>query len=371
MSLKGVIFMRKIMIILLKILVVMALLFVGFLFYIFNEFGASPSKEDLLSYSRFSYFKDGEFQSPEKIVHDFENVRNGSVGFGRFLVRSPFAPQADLPKVMLAKKDFKQKSRELSVYWLGHSSAIIEIAGKRIIFDPVFDNAAPIPFAVPRYDKAPITRDDLPEVDYIVITHSHYDHLEKATVKSIKSGIFIVPLGVGSALKSWGVDENRIIELAWEEEFYQEDFKVIAEKGVHYSNRSPFNRNKTLWNSYVIVADGKNVFWSGDTGYSEHFVEIGKKYGSFDFAAIEIDGWNPGWANTHLFPKEVVMAAKDLNVKNILPIHWGVFDLALHPWHESIDMLLDEAQGTGLNIMTPKMGEKINLESKTHYWWRD
>lgn len=339
--------------------------------YIWREFGHNPTNKEISSYEKIPYFRNEIFHSSRKLFHDFNNVRNGPAGFARFLTDSVFAPKKELPMVELNKKTFAQISDDFAIYWLGHSAAIMELAGKRIIFDPVFDNAAPIPFAVPRFGKAPIARKELPDVDYIIITHSHYDHLERKTVQSIKKGQFIVPLGVGAILRGWGIATSRITELGWGEVFEKDGLKIIAEEGVHYSNRSPFNRNKTLWSSFVLLSANQKFFWSGDTGYGEHFTRIGNKYGSFDFAALEIDGWNTGWPNTHLFPKEVVQAAKELKAKNILPIHWGVFDLALHPWHESIDMVLDEAKDADINVLTPKMGEKIDLESKTSYWWRE
>lgn len=363
--------MKKGLKIMLKILLVLVIFITLVGIFVWREFGDNPTKEEISSYEKLSYYKNGIFQSPQKLVYDFNNVRNGPAGFVRFLKKSIFAPQGELPKVLLTKESFSQPDSDFAVYWLGHSAAIMELGEKRIIFDPVLDNAAPIPFAVPRFDKAPIERKNLPDVDYVIITHNHYDHLERKTAQAIKRGHFIVPLGVGAALRGWGIDESRITELGWEDVFEKDALKIVAKEGVHYSNRSPFNRNKTLWNSYVLLSSGKKIFWSGDTGYSKHFARIGEEYGSFDFAALEIDGWNTGWANTHLFPQEVVQAAKDLNVKNLLPIHWAVFDLALHPWYESIDMVLDEAKGTNINILTPKMGEKIGLESKPSFWWKD
>lgn len=356
--------------ILYSLIIILILAGIGAVF-IFNEFGGNPTEEEYKKYENLPYFKNGEFQSPQKLVYDFNNVRNGPAGFARFLQKSVFAPKGHLAKTELTRESFSEKPSDFAVYWLGHSSAIMEIGGKRIIFDPVFGNAAPIPFAVPRYDKAPIERSNLPRIDYIIITHNHYDHLEKKTVQQMKEGHFIVPLGVGATLRSWGVTDDRITELGWNDIFETNGLKITAEEGVHYTNRSPWNRNKTLWNSYILESADKKIFWAGDTGYGKHFARIGQENGPFDFAALEIDGWNTGWVNTHMFPKEVVQAAQDLNVKNILPIHWAVFDLALHPWHESIDMVLEEAEGKNLNIMTPKMGDKIDLNSQTTHWWKD
>ncbi|MBR7158989.1 MAG: MBL fold metallo-hydrolase [Alphaproteobacteria bacterium] len=340
--------------------------------YVLLQFGALPSDAEKSEYSKLSYYKNAEFQSPEKLVYDFNNIRNsnGNSGFFRFLWQSSFAPKEELPKVMLSKDSFPSSPEAFALYWLGHSSAIIDLNGKRILIDPVFGNAAPIPFAVPRYGKAPISVKELPKIDYILITHNHYDHLEKSTVQAIKSGHFIVPLGVGAALRGWGIAKDRITELGWKDSFKQDGLKIIAREAVHFSGRT-FKRNQTLWNAYVILSPDMKIFWGGDSGYGKHFSAIGKEYGPFDLTALEIDGWNTGWPNTHMFPKEVIQAANDLQTKTLLPVHWAVFDLALHPWHESIDMVIDEAKSSSFNITTPKMGEKINLHSKTSHWWKD
>ena len=164
-------------------------------------------------------------------------------------------------------------------------------------------------------------------------------------------------------------NEN-ITELGWDDVFSEDDLIITAETAIHYSGRAKLASNETLWNSYVIKYDDKSIYWGGDSGYGKHFKEIAQKHGSFDLAALEIDAWNPGWPNIHLFPEEAVQAAQDLNAKQILPLHWGVFDLAVHPWHESIDMLGDVADNTDIEILTPIMGEKIVPGmTKTQKWW--
>jgi L-ascorbate metabolism protein UlaG (beta-lactamase superfamily) len=272
---------------------------------------------------------------------------------------------------MLDKSSFTDPPSDYALYWLGHSSAILELGGKRILFDPVFGNAAPIPFMVSRYDEAPIKREELPAVDYIVITHNHYDHLEKETVRAIKNGRFIVPLGVGAALRGWGVGADRITELGWGDSFKQDGLTITALEGVHFSGRTFSDRYKTLWAAYVVSSAQKNIFWSGDTGYGSHFARFREEYGPFDLAAVEIDGWNPGWARSHMFPDESVQAARDLGAEFILPIHWGVFDLAMHPWHESIDAFMERAEGAAFKTLTPKMGERmVPGETLTKPWWK-
>lgn len=350
---------------------VAAVVFIGGIgLYALREIGKAPSEADLKAYEKLAYFKNGDFQSPQKMVYDFDNVRNGPAGWLRFLTRSPFAPKVDLPQVKLNRGSFPAKAEDFAFYWLGHSTALMEVGGVRFLFDPVFGNAAPIPLAVPRYVEAPIKRSELPNIDYVVITHNHYDHLERASVQALKNKHFIVPLGVGAALKGWGVKAENITELGWGDVFNADGVRIAAEPTVHYSSRGLGDRNKTLWNAYVVQSDGKNIYWSGDSGYGAHFAEMRQKYGAFDLAIIEIDGWNTGWPNTHMFPEEIIRAATDLDAQTIVPVHWAVFDLALHPWHESIDMVLNEAQKKNVTVLTPKMGEKLVWgQQKTEKWW--
>ncbi len=354
----------------LKILIVVIAVVIFLGGYAWREIGKLPSKEELQAYEKLPYFKNGRFYGPEEMRLYPDKVRNGPAGFARMMLTSRFAPKEPLPQVKLSAESFAQIPEDYAVYWLGHSSVIAELDGKRLVFDPVLGNSAPVPFAVPRYGPAPITYKDWPAVDYVVITHNHYDHLERKSVQALKNSHFIVPLGVGAALRGWGVAKENITELGWGDVFAKDGLTIIAETAIHYSGRAKLASNETLWNSYVIQAGGKNIYWGGDSGYGQHFKQIGDKYGPFDFVALEIDGWNPGWPNIHLFPDEVVKVAQDLRARKIFPLHWAVFDLALHPWHESIDMLVKEAEPTDVEIFTPIMGEKvIPGVTETKKWW--
>jgi L-ascorbate metabolism protein UlaG (beta-lactamase superfamily) len=363
--------LKKILkIILCSLLLLTLLAFVAYQ-YLRGEFGKTPSLEEKTVYAQLGYYKDGHFQSPQEVIFDFDKVSGGGRSVLRFFSKSRNAPDRPLPKIILDKSSFSDPPSDYVLYWLGHSAAILELDGKRLLFDPVFDNAAPLPFMVPRYDEAPIKREDLPVVDYIVITHNHYDHLEKETVRSIQRGRFIVPLGVGAALRGWGIAADRITELGWGVSFKDGGLTITALEGIHFSGRGFFDRNKTLWAAYVVKSPRKSIFWSGDTGYGDHFARFKKEYGPFDLAAVEIDGWNTGWPRSHMFPGEAVQAALDLGAEQILPIHWGVFDLAMHPWHESIDSFLEETGAQTLKTLTPKMGERIVPgKTPTQCWWK-
>ncbi|MCL1925628.1 MAG: MBL fold metallo-hydrolase [Syntrophorhabdaceae bacterium] len=337
-----------------------------------RELGRTP--KDVSSYENLPYFADGKFRNEETDTPYYpDRIRGGKPGRLRFLRSSSNAPKASLPAIKLNKDAFTGKPERLAVYWLGHSSLIIELEGKRFLVDPVFGNAAPIPFAVPRYGPSPLKRKELPVPDYILITHDHYDHLEYATIRHFRNEetLFIVPLGVGAHLVRWGVAPEKIRELGLGDEFVSDGVSIVAERAVHFSGRTFSTRNGSLWASYVLKGEQRRVFISGDTGYGEHFRAIGTKHGPFDLAFFEIDAWNPGWPKTHLFPDQVIRACRDVQAKWLVPVHWGVFDLALHPWDESIRMVAALAdEDDGINLLTPLMGQKlVPGVTEVSRWW--
>lgn len=324
-------------------------------------------------YNKLSYYKNGRFVSPKSLSHTFkrDEVSNEKFSFLRLFFKSKNAPKDKLPTV---KPTFTEVPSDFAIFWLGHSNTILELDGKRIIIDPVFDNAAPIPFVVSRYVDLPIKRKDLPNIDYVVITHNHYDHLERKTVQKLKNSKFIVPLGVGDTLIGWGIEKENIIELGWEDSFAENTLSFTLLPTVHFSGRNFKDWNKSLWGSYVIKSKNKNIFWGGDGGYGKHFAEYIHKYAPFDIVALEIDGWNEHWADIHMFPDEIIKTMIDLKSEYLLPIHWAVFDLAMHPWQESINYVIEEANKSNVKLITPKIGEKVDNENFNKFinnnWWK-
>jgi len=343
--------------------------------HVFNEMGALyTDKENTVKYGHYPYYSttENQFLSPETLVFFPERVTGGNAGMKRFFTKSPNAPQKQLPIITLQKSDYLSEPSPYAIYWLGHSSAMLEIDKIRILIDPVLDNAAPFPGVNPRFSPSPIQRQELPPIDIVLLTHDHYDHLEARTMKYLKDKEthFIAPLGVGARLKGWGIHSDKITEIAWDETFTLSTLQITATPGIHYSGRSQTDKNKTLWAGYALKGKDKNIFWSGDSGYGTHFKEIGEKYGPFDLACVEIDAWNNGWPNTHLFPKEVIQVCQDVKAGILLPTHWAVFDMALHPWDESIRQVYSLARQNQIEILTPLMGEKvIPGETQTGAWW--
>ncbi|PRY98277.1 L-ascorbate metabolism protein UlaG (beta-lactamase superfamily) [Marinilabilia salmonicolor] len=367
--------MRKIFKVALWVLIVLLIFAGGIALYVKDQLGSIDSLEERnVKYGGLNYYstETGEFISPEKLPHYPERTTGGDPGFSRFFKTSPYAPETPFPKKMLTKNEFSKTPADFATYWFGHSTVILELDGKRILFDPVFKNAGPLPIITRRYDISPLKREELPKIDLVIITHDHYDHLETATIKYLADkGIeFLVPLGVGARLEGWGVPKKNITELGWEQEMIFDSITITALPGIHYSGRSNSDRNQTLWASYAIKGKEKNIFNSGDTGYGKHLKGIGEKYGPFDLAFVEIDGWNNGWPLTHLFPDQVIQLCKDMNTKLLFPTHWGTFDLALHPWNESIQMVADRAAENDIEMVTPILGEKvIPGVTPTSNWW--
>jgi L-ascorbate metabolism protein UlaG (beta-lactamase superfamily) len=267
----------------------------------------------------------------------------------------------------------------LRVTWLGHSSLFLEIDGARILIDPMFGMyAAPFPLVGrKRFHPVPARLRQFPTIDAIIQSHDHYDHLSAKTWRRIaKLGVPVVtPIGVGQRLEKFGVDESLITEVDWWEDYSPPgtNVKITAAPAQHFSGRTVGDRNSTLWASWVIAGDAHKVFFSGDTGLNPDLTNIGERFGPFDLTLLEIGASNPAWADIHLGPANAVKAFGMLGGGTLLPIHWGTFDLALHPWSEPPETLLQIAARDGLRLITPKVGEPVE-PAEIHSpapWWRD
>ena len=337
-----------------------------------SEFGDLPDETEALRFQTLPNYSNGQFHNQESVQMNVGKLAR-KPGFFRFLLDSSNAPETGLPTVPLNRNSFSEPPGDFHVIWLGHSSLIFELGGVRFLTDPVFGNAAPLPFVVRRYCDSPLPRKELPTLDFILISHDHYDHLEYPTIRFLRNSKvpFVVPLGVGAILRGWGIAPERIHELNWNESVTLKGIRITALTGRHFSGRTLGNRNKTLWASFLLEGGGKKIYFGADGGYGRHFKEIGTKYGPFDLTCLEIDAWNERWPHNHLFPKEVIQAQKDLKGKLLLPIHWGVFDLAMHPWNESIETVRTLAEQEQIPLLTPKMGERIQPETaQTTAWWK-
>ncbi|MCL4113162.1 UNVERIFIED_CONTAM: hypothetical protein GTU68_065798 [Idotea baltica] len=283
-------------------------------------------------------------------------------------------PSKPLP-TRFVSKDLASTDSALHFTWYGHSSLLVEIDGKRILVDPMFgDAAAPVSFFSPRFAlEHPIPLEEIRNIDAVIISHDHYDHLDYGSILAIKDqvGHFFTALGVGEHLKRWGVEAERISTLDW---WSQVDFKgleLVCTPARHFSGRSLNDRNQSLWASWVIKGHDQKLFFSGDSGYAEHFLEIGDRHGPFDLAFIECGQYNVRWEPVHMMPEQSVLAAKDLKADYMMPIHWGSFRLSTHTWTDPILRVLQEGAVLDQKILHPYIGERVQLQEimESNDWW--
>lgn len=269
------------------------------------------------------------------------------------------------------------KQRGPVLYRLGHSSILLKLGKDLLLIDPVFsERASPSQRVGPRrFHPVPLAVDALPEITAVVISHNHYDHLDKGTVRQIahKVRCFVVPLGVGAHLQEWGVEKASIVEMDWWEEFALGELTFVATPAQHFSGRQLTDRNKTLWASWVILGDGAKLFFSGDSGYFDGFKRIGERYGPFDLTMIENGAYNDAWRSVHMMPEESVQAHIDLGGRAMLPIHNSTFDLSTHAWFEPLDRVSALAAERGVQLVTPVIGAPVQVlaPQPTPAWWRD
>lgn len=254
-----------------------------------------------------------------------------------------------------------------SLVWLGHSTVLGHLDNKTFIVDPVFSvRASPISCLGPkRFDGSLTPLSELPSIDFIFITHNHYDHLDRYSIMALHEQVqaIYVPDGNGALLSEWGICQSKIKEFKWFEEFFIENLMVCFCPTQHFSSRGLFDRDKTLWGSWVIKSKSHSLFVSGDSGYNEHFKVIAQKYAPFDIACIECGAYNENWKEIHMRPEESVQAAKDLQAKMMLPIHWGSFDLSTHVWNDPINRAIQKANELDIPLIIPMIGEVVSVQN--------
>ena len=347
------------------------------------SFGASPRENELDDKASKSKFYAGRF-------HNMDNQEPmvNRHGIGRFFqIAAKFysrpagktEPTKNLPIEAITDQRFVTSPEGgIRITWLGHATILVEIDGYRILTDPHFSmRASPFRWVGPkRFQPVPIALDQLPPLDAIVISHDHYDHLDYDTIRKLapKAKHFFVPLGVGTHLRSWGIGKNKITELDWWQEAKLGDSVTLAPTPAqHFSGRSLFNRNSTLWASWVILGKQHRVYFSGDSGMFDGFKEIGERYGPFDYTLMHIGAYSDEWPTVHMTPEEAVQAHLDLRGKVFVPIHWGTFRLAFHDWNEPAERLYKAANNKHLQFVMPLAGQSFHNPAlpPVKTWWRD
>jgi len=285
-------------------------------------------------------------------------------------------PSGNIPVIPIDAKTFgSAPSEEPRFFWIGHATVLFELDGKRFLTDPVFsERVSPVTWFGPkRFMPPPIRVDELPPIDGVLITHSHYDHLDRASILELdkKTKRYFVPLGIGALLEGWGIDRRKISEHDWWDDAEAGDHRIIATPAIHYSNRGLFDKDKTLWSSWSIVGPRHRVFLSGDSGMFPGFKEIGEKFGPFDMTLMKIGACDESWKEIHMCPEEAVEVHRMVRGKKFLPVHWGTFDLALHSWFGPAEELVKATGDASIEFIVPKPGELVTASSESSLWWRD
>jgi L-ascorbate metabolism protein UlaG (beta-lactamase superfamily) len=347
------------------------------------SFGADPSGERMERIRRSPHFADGVFVNPAG------PGRAGHVSrteIARTMLRKAERvrrhPRGAVPVHQDTLADLARPPRSgLRLTWMGHSSVLAEIDGRRVLFDPVWgERCSPFGFIGPRrLHPVPAPLADLGPLDAVVISHDHYDHLDLPTIRQLVRGgaMFAIPLGVGAHLERWGVPAERMAELDWHESTSIAGLTLTATPARHFCGRGLRNTQHTLWASWVVKGPEHRVYHSGDTGYFPGFAEIGAQHGPFDATMIQIGAYSDFWPDIHMTPEEGLRTHADLSggtpSGTMLPIHWGTFNLAPHPWEEPAERTLAAAEAAGAKLAVPPPGRPFEPagELPTLPWWRE
>lgn len=335
-----------------------------------------PRGERLARIKQSPHFRDGAFQNQRETPQLTDGATYGKV-MKEFLFGRPqrSSPSEEIPSM---KTDLLNLAHHENVLvWFGHSSYFMQIDGKRILVDPVLSgSASPFSFMTKAFKGTDrYTTDDLPVIDYLFLSHDHYDHLDYQTIVKLKPKVskVICGLGTGEHLEYWGYDHQRIIEKDWNESFELDPgFTVHTVPARHFSGRW-FKRNQALWTSFVLQTPSLRIFIGGDSGYDQHFAKIGNTFDGFDLAILENGQYNKNWKHIHLMPHEILQAAKELKAKRIFPVHSSKFVLGNHAWDTPLELITENNKQENLNIITPMIGERVDLNDPGQVfskWWK-
>jgi L-ascorbate metabolism protein UlaG (beta-lactamase superfamily) len=359
----------------LAIIVLLSLLLVTALFLNSARFGKIPSGNSKLKIQQSPQYKENQFENQSFTPMMAEGVNYATITWDFFFNKPKFSnPAKPIPSV---KTDLKNLDPQVDVLvWFGHSSYFMQLDGKTFLVDPVLSGlASPVPYTTTSFGGSDVySPDDFPTLDFLFITHDHWDHLDYPTVIKLKSKVkqVITSLGVGSHLRHWGFAPDIVTETDWNAfTDLREGFSVHTKPARHFSGRG-FTRNQSLWSSFVLKTPTQKIYIGGDSGYDTHFKTIGDEHGPFDLALLECGQYNKNWRHIHMMPEETVQASIDLKARRLMPVHWGKFALSMHDWDEPITRASNEARRLNHPLVTPKIGELTWLkrdDQQFSNWW--
>lgn len=354
--------------------VVLVILVATVIFINQPSFGRLPRGERLERILHSPNYRDGSFQnlSPTQQITS-EGSRAGTMIDFLFNKVEGLRPKTDLPAI---KTDLKQFDRNDDVLvWLGHSSLYLQTNSTRFLTDPTLVAASPVSFFNKPFKGTNLyTPDDIPAIDYLIISHDHWDHLDYQTIKRIKDqiGKVICPLGVGEHFEYWGFGKDRIIELDWDEQAALDNGSTIyCLPARHFSGRG-LSPNKTLWASFMLQTPSQTIYLGGDGGYDTHFAYISNRFGTIDLAILENGQYDKDWKYIHMMPQDLVHAAKDLHSKRLMTVHNSKYALGKHAWYAPLENISNAAEQDSLHLITPMIGETVHLNDTTQVfrkWW--
>lgn len=332
-----------------------------------KQFGGKSTKELEERYRQSQQWEHKKFMNIEETNMDISPLQIPKLLYKQFFEKGGREPKAKLPVLSFDKEEFLRSSEKMKFIWYGHSVLLMRIANQTILIDPMLgSNAAPIsPFPIKRFsDNTLDLIQDFPEIDVVLLTHDHYDHLDLDSLELLLPKVkqYYVALGCARHLEKWRIPKERIKEFDWWNSLNFEGIEITFTPTRHFSGRGLTDRAKSLWGGWILKTETENIYFSGDSGYGEHFKEVGKKLGPFDFAFMECGQYNENWHQIHMFPEESVQAAKDVDAQLIMPVHWGGFALAQHHWKDPLERFVKACDAAKHAYIIPQLGEIVAYE---------
>lgn len=332
----------------------------------------NQTKQD---FSESAQFRDGEFRNDESF--EMGGFAETVKITWKFLTEKHAlsVPDRAIPVHPISREQLEQETENGVIYRLGHSTLLLRLEGQYWLIDPVFgERASPVSWAGPkRFHAPPVSIAELPDLAGVIISHDHYDHLDKESIRQLVPKVeqFVVPLGVGRYVREWGASETQVTELDWWQGTEVAGVSLTATPAQHFSGRGITGGNRTLWASWVIQTAEQKIFYSGDTGYFDGFKKIGERFGPFDLTIMENGAYNPLWSNIHMSPEDSLQAHLDVRGKVMMPVHNGTFDLAMHAWYEPLERISDLAWDNSVALATPEIGERmvVGAPRQNLLWW--
>lgn len=342
-----------------------------------KQFGGKLNKETLERYAASRHWDGKKFVNLETTTMNISFQTLPKLLYKQFCEKEGRAPNTNLPILPLDRKAFLQAGPQTTFAWQGHSSVLMRMNNKTLLIDPMLGpNAAPIsPFPVKRFSADTLELiDDFPEIDLLLLTHDHYDHLDYESIQRLKAKVkhYYVALGLARHLQAWGIENSLITEFDWWQSKSIDGINISFTPTRHFSGRGLRDRAKSLWGGWVFVTNTERIWFSGDGGYGAHFKAIGRRLGPFDFAFMECGQYNENWHQIHMYPEESVQAGIDATAKILMPVHWGAFSLAQHSWTDPAERFAASCLQQQIPLVIPEIGQVVGIKEipTVKNWWR-